>query len=145
LTTPCPLCDPITLPILWQCDEISVIDAQEPDYPGFCRVIWRQHQTEMSQLESEQRQRLMTIVFAVEQVLIEQLRPDKINLASLGNQVAHLHWHVIPRFRNDRHFPDAIWAPPRQEGLAPSSLAPGQLSAWLTPVLDSTWATIRPG
>jgi diadenosine tetraphosphate (Ap4A) HIT family hydrolase len=27
--------------------------------------------------------------------------------------VPHLHWHVIPRFRGDRHFPDAIWAAPR--------------------------------
>ena len=41
------------------------------------------------------------------------LAPDKINLASLGNMVPHLHWHVIPRWRGDRHFPDPIWAAPR--------------------------------
>ena len=40
-------------------------------------------------------------------------RPDKVNLAALGNMVPHLHWHVIPRWRGDRHFPDAIWAAPR--------------------------------
>ena len=143
MTTPCPLCDPNPLPILWQCNEISVINAQEPDYPGFCRVIWRQHQSEMSQLDSAQRQRLMTIVFAVEQVLIIQLQPDKINLASLGNQVAHLHWHVIPRFKHDRHFPDAIWATPQREQATPKSLVHGQLSAWLTPVLDAAWEEIE--
>jgi diadenosine tetraphosphate (Ap4A) HIT family hydrolase len=38
-----------------------------------------------------------------------QLRPDKVNLASLGNVVPHLHWHVIPRFRDDAHFPNPIW------------------------------------
>ena len=143
MTTPCPLCDPINLPVLWQCDEISVINAQEPDYPGFCRVIWRQHQTEMTQLEPGQRQQLMAIVFAVEQVLVARLQPDKINLASLGNQVAHLHWHVIPRFKHDRHFPDAIWAAPQREQSAPEGLVHGRLSAWLTPALDAVWENIE--
>jgi diadenosine tetraphosphate (Ap4A) HIT family hydrolase len=35
----------------------------------------------------------------------------------LGNQVPHLHWHVIPRFADDAHFPDAIWAAPRRAGI----------------------------
>jgi diadenosine tetraphosphate (Ap4A) HIT family hydrolase len=61
----------------------------------------------------------MAVVFAVESSLRELCAPDKVNLASLGNQTTHVHWHVIPRFRDDRHFPDAVWgtarrtAPPR--------------------------------
>ncbi|MEI4902545.1 HIT domain-containing protein, partial [Klebsiella pneumoniae] len=43
--------------------------------------------------------------------------PDKVNLASLGNVVPHLHWHVIARFRDDAHFPDPIWSVPRREGV----------------------------
>jgi diadenosine tetraphosphate (Ap4A) HIT family hydrolase len=43
------------------------------------------------------------------------LRPDKINLASLGNMVAHLHWHVIPRFADDPHFPQPIWGTRQRE------------------------------
>jgi diadenosine tetraphosphate (Ap4A) HIT family hydrolase len=38
------------------------------------------------------------------------LNPAKINLASFGNQTPHLHWHVIPRFQDDRHFPQPVWA-----------------------------------
>ena len=52
----------------------------------------------------------MDVVFAVESVLREQLDPHKINLASLGNAVPHLHWHVIPRYADDPHFPQPIWA-----------------------------------
>jgi diadenosine tetraphosphate (Ap4A) HIT family hydrolase len=33
-----------------------------------------------------------------------------VNLASLGNITPHLHWHVIPRFADDPHFPNPIWA-----------------------------------
>ena len=43
------------------------------------------------------------------------LRPAKINLASLGNVVPHLHWHVIARFADDACFPAPIWAPARRE------------------------------
>ena len=47
----------------------------------------------------------MNIVFAVEAALRALLAPHKMNLASLGNQVPHLHWHVVPRFADDSHFP----------------------------------------
>jgi diadenosine tetraphosphate (Ap4A) HIT family hydrolase len=43
------------------------------------------------------------------------MQPDKMNLASLGNMTPHVHWHVVPRFRDDRHYPNPIWAAPRRE------------------------------
>ena len=52
---------------------------------------------------------MMNIVFAVESAIREVIHPDKINLASLGNKTPHLHWHIIPRFENDRHFPNSHW------------------------------------
>lgn len=56
----------------------------------------------------------MNVVYAVEAALRALLAPDKINLAALGNMVPHLHWHVIPRWRDDSHFPAAIWAEGRK-------------------------------
>ena len=61
----------------------------------------------------------MDAVYATESALRELLSPDKINLASLGNAVPHLHWHVIPRWRDDRHFPKSIWAAPERPTAAP--------------------------
>ena len=52
---------------------------------------------------------MMNIVFAVESAIREVIHPDKINLASLGNKTPHLHWHIIPRFENDKHFPNSHW------------------------------------
>jgi len=80
-------------------------------------VILARHVAEMTDLDLAERARLMNAVFAAETALRELLHPDKINLASLGNLAPHLHWHVIPRYRADRHFPLAIWAEPvRAEG-----------------------------
>ena len=106
----CALCQEAGGEPLWRDDFCRVVLVDDADYPGFCRVILNAHHSEMTDLPPEARQCLMATVYAVEQVLREHLQPAKINLASFGNVVPHLHWHVIPRYRDDRHFPDPIWA-----------------------------------
>jgi diadenosine tetraphosphate (Ap4A) HIT family hydrolase len=60
----------------------------------------------------------MRVVFAVESVVRRLFAPDKINLASFGNMVPHVHWHIIPRWQDDRHFPEPVWGSVRRDGLA---------------------------
>ena len=121
----CELCDSIGGELLWQdevCRVIRVGGGEGHAFPGFCRVIWKAHVAEMSDLDDAERRHLLDVVHAVEQTVRRTLRPDKINLASLGNVVPHVHWHVIPRWRNDSHFPAPIWAPPAR--LAPTRVQP---------------------
>ncbi|ARU30994.1 HIT family protein [Sulfuriferula sp. AH1] len=113
--TSCELCETTGGELLWQDAFCRAILVDDRDYPGFCRVIWHEHIKEMSDLTAVQQNRLMRVVFAVEAALRDTLKPEKINLASLGNVVPHLHWHVIPRFRNDKHFPNPIWGEARRE------------------------------
>lgn len=110
----CILCESDGGEILWADERCRVILIDDADYPGFCRVVWYRHAAEMTDLSDAERSHLMTVVFACEQVLRAVLRPLKINLASLGNITPHLHWHVIPRYRTDRSFPDPVWSPPRR-------------------------------
>lgn len=113
----CPLCETTGEEILWQDDFCRVVLVTDtPGYPGFCRVILNRHIKEMTDLSAEERNRLMNVVWKTEQAVRDVLHPDKINLASLGNVVPHLHWHVIPRFKNDRHFPNPIWGEAKREG-----------------------------
>ena len=105
----CPLCDAPGGTQLWQDDLCRVVRADEPDYPGFLRVILNAHVKEMTDLAAADQQALMRVVFAAEAALRVVMAPDKINLASLGNVVPHLHWHVIPRFTDDPHFPNPVW------------------------------------
>ena len=92
-------------------EKFAVILADEAHYPGFARVIWHAHVREMSDLADEDRLLLNDAVWRVEQALREVMQPLKVNVASLGNVVPHLHWHVIPRFADDAHFPAPVWAP----------------------------------
>ena len=109
----CELCALLAGPreLLWRDARLSVVLVDDAAYPGFCRVIWNEHVKEMSELDIVDRTAMMDAVWKVEQALREVMHPDKINLASLGNMTPHLHWHVIPRFADDTHFPNPVWAP----------------------------------
>ena len=108
-TPDCPLCLANGGDVLWRDALCRVVLADEPDYPGFLRVILNAHVKEMTDLPPADQAALMHVVFAAEAALREVMQPDKINLASLGNVVPHLHWHVIPRFADDPHFPNPVW------------------------------------
>jgi diadenosine tetraphosphate (Ap4A) HIT family hydrolase len=116
----CELCHGPGGALLWQNDLCRVVAVDEPGLPGFVRVVLRRHLREMTDLEKEDRNRLMSVVFAVEAHLRQSLQPDKMNLATLGNMTPHLHWHVIPRWRDDRYFPGPIWAPARNDAQVPA-------------------------
>jgi diadenosine tetraphosphate (Ap4A) HIT family hydrolase len=118
-------------------ERYRIIRAEEPDYPGFCRVIWREHVAEMSELAAPDQAELMHAVLAVEKALRALYRPDKINLASLGNMVPHLHWHIIARKQADRHFPAPVWAAPQRE---PSAIWPAVSDAALIEAIDRALA-----
>lgn len=130
----CPLCDTPGGTILWRDDFCRVVLAEEPDYPAFLRVILAAHVKEMSDLASAEQQRLLQAVLATEAALREVVAPDKVNLASLGNLVPHLHWHVIPRFADDPHFPNPVWGGKQR---ATRHATPPDLEAQLAAALHS--------
>jgi diadenosine tetraphosphate (Ap4A) HIT family hydrolase len=118
---PCELCEGTGGTLLWQNDLCRVVAVDEADYPGFCRVILARHAREMTDLDDNERRSLLEVVFAVEAAVRAAMHPDKMNLASLGNMTPHVHWHVIPRFRDDRHFPGPVWAKAQREAVVPAA------------------------
>lgn len=91
-------------------DALRVVRVEDALHPAFYRVIWNAHVAEFSDLDLAARRLCLDAVTAVEQALRTHLKPAKINLASLGNMVPHLHWHVIARFTDDAHWPQPVWA-----------------------------------
>lgn len=114
----CALCAEDGGGLIWRNRRLRVVSVDDPDLPGYTRVIWHAHVPEMSDLGASETQELMRVVFLVEQTQRRILRADKVNLASLGNMTPHLHWHVVPRWRDDPWFPDSIWAPRRERDAA---------------------------
>lgn len=122
----CDLCELLVEPaadvLIWRDEQLSVVAVNEPEYPGFTRVVWNAHVKEMTDLAPAERNHVMNAVWAVEQAMRNVMLPHKVNLASFGNMTPHVHWHVIPRFADDAHFPNPTWAAAQRAG-KPDALA----------------------
>jgi diadenosine tetraphosphate (Ap4A) HIT family hydrolase len=105
----CELCE-LAAPAVFENDKFAVILVDDANYPGFARVIWKDHVREVSDLADADRLLLNDAVWQLELAVREVMQPLKVNVASLGNVVPHLHWHVIPRYADDAHFPAPVWA-----------------------------------
>ena len=150
-TAGCELCDGDGGELLVRREKWRVVRVQGADgaaYPGFCRVVWNEHVKELTDLTLPERQNFMAAVFTLESALRQALRPAKMNIASLGNLTPHLHWHVIPRFRDDPAFPKPIWAIPTPSPSSLDTLDVKQKTTnlhsdqdWL-PVVNRAFATI---
>ena len=130
LPADCPLCQQDGGALVWRGDKLRVIRADEAGFPAFYRVVWHEHVAEFSDLSIADRAHCMELVVQVERALRQHLQPTKINLATLGNMVAHLHWHVIARFDWDSHFPAPVWsAAQRGRDEAQEAAVRGRLAA----------------
>lgn len=111
----CELCREAGGTLVFQSARWRVIRAEDPAFPAFYRIVWRAHVAEWSDLSLAGQAEMMGALGAVERALRDALAPTKINLASLGNMVPHLHWHVIARFDWDSRFPAPVWGVPLRE------------------------------
>jgi len=106
----CPLCEACGGQLVFEAAKFRVIRTDEGGFPAFYRLVWTEHVAEFSDLPVADQRACLDAVVLVEQCLRSHLAPAKVNLASLGNAVPHLHWHIIARFQWDSHFPAPVWA-----------------------------------
>lgn len=138
----CEFCASAGGELVWRGSLCRVVFIDEADYPGYCRVVLNRHEREMTDLSVEEQHEMMRVVFAVEAVLRRLIEPDKINLASLGNVTPHVHWHIIPRWKTDRCFPNPIWGmAQRSETAVPAKIDRKSLEESLAKRLGETSVT----
>jgi diadenosine tetraphosphate (Ap4A) HIT family hydrolase len=78
---------------------------------------------ELTELAEEDYLQLNAEVLAANRLLQEVVRPDKINVATLGNVVPQLHVHVVGRFASDPAWPGAVWCHGAGPAYPPHALA----------------------
>lgn len=101
---PCPLCHDVSSALGGDFDRLVavrehsiVVVGEHQFFPGYCMVIARQHAREMHDVSPEIQRAIFEDLIRTGRAVQQAFNPLKINYASLGNVVEHLHWHVIPR------------------------------------------------
>lgn len=86
-----------------------VLLMNDSQFPWLILVPQRNDITEIVQLTAEDRQQLMIESGWLAESLVELYKPDKLNIAAIGNLVPQLHLHHVARYRSDIAWPAPIW------------------------------------
>lgn len=79
-------------------------------YRGHCVLVFDpRHVTRIDELTPTEWQAMAGDIAHLERTLMQVFAPDHINIASLGQVVPHLHWHIIPRYLDDPRWGGPIW------------------------------------
>ncbi len=84
------------------------IETEESEIP-WLKLFTQYPYKEMSEVPAEIRFEIYDLLDTIEKAMIAYYTPDKINIASFGNYVPHVHWHIMARFKEDSYFPEPMW------------------------------------
>lgn len=104
----------------------SVAYLQEDQFfPGWTVLVLKRHATELFELTAAERAALVEEVSRVAETLARLFQAVKMNYELLGNQIPHIHWHLIPRRADDPQAGEPAW----RVDHAPRPLAPAERAA----------------
>ena len=98
---------------IWE-DENFYVEKHDSQLP-WLKLFTKTEYKELTQIPKEQKLRMYEILEIIELTMLEYYQADKINLASFGNMLPRVHWHIIARFKNDPYFPKTTWEEPVRE------------------------------
>ena len=97
-------------------NELIYIQKEESQIPWLI-VFTKEPYKEMSHVPAKTRLEIYTLLHEIELMMLAYYKPAKINIASFGNYVPKIHWHIMARFENDNYFPEPMWGTQQREEL----------------------------
>ena len=91
------------------------IEIHDSEIPWLKIFTHAQHK-EFSQCSYAERIMIFDVLDIIEKEMIAYFKPEKINIASFGNMLPQVHWHIMARFVNDSYFPEPMWGAKQREG-----------------------------
>jgi len=90
------------------------VEIEESEIP-WLKVFAVAQRKEFSDCSAEEKTMIFMALEIIEKAMITYYKPEKINIASFGNYVAQVHWHIMSRFREDSFFPEPMWGTKQRE------------------------------
>ncbi|KFN40508.1 MAG: HIT family hydrolase [Sulfuricurvum sp. MLSB] len=106
---------------------LITIELHESEIP-WLKIFTQTPHKEFSECSRDEKEMIWECLDIIEKAMLAYFKPDKINIASFGNMLPRVHWHIMARFREDSYFPEPIWGARQREGFG--------LSAPMEPFLE---------
>lgn len=113
----CKICEKVWPPSDHYIGDLGLTRAyvfEDQFFTGWTVLVLKDHRTELFQLTRDERTKLIEEVSRAGEALTEIFDVEKINSELLGNQVPHIHWHVIPRLKSDPDPLKPVWCVPHE-------------------------------
>ena len=81
----------------------------EPSEIPWLKIFTQHPYKEMSEVPGLVKFEIYDVLDTIEKEMLSYYQPDKINIASFGNYVPLVHWHIMARFKEDSYFPEPMW------------------------------------
>jgi len=78
-------------------------------YRGYCVMLAKRHATELFLMPTDEARALLDDMRLAAEAIAATTRPWKMNYECLGNQEAHIHWHLFPRYTSDEERSSPVW------------------------------------
>ena len=98
---------------IWENDHLR-IEIEKSEIP-WLKIFTQYPYREMSEVPIETKRQIYTLLDLIEKEILSYYKPTKINIASFGNYVPHVHWHIMARFEEDSYFPEPMWGMKQRE------------------------------
>jgi len=90
------------------------IEIHESEIP-WLKIFTTEKYREFSEADGDTRLEILKVLDIIEKELLAYYKPTKINIASFGNYLPHLHFHIMARFESDSYFPEPMWGVKQRE------------------------------
>ena len=87
----------------------SVLLQNDSRFPWLMLVPRREGVVELTDLADDDYRQLADEIRLATRVMLEIAKPDKVNVAAIGNIVSQMHVHVVGRYRSDPAWPGTVW------------------------------------
>ena len=78
----------------------QLILFKEQSHPGRCIVAYKDHVSEMVNLSDEERNAFFADVNRAAKAIHAAFHPDKVNYGAYGDTGCHLHFHLVPKYKD---------------------------------------------
>ncbi|WP_419769995.1 MAG: HIT family protein [Candidatus Marinarcus sp.] len=99
--------------VIFENDYIK-IEIEKSEIP-WLKIFSQEPFKEFSQCDIGTRLEIFKTLDIIEKEMIEYYNPEKINIASFGNYLPKVHFHIMARFKEDSFFPESMWGKQQRE------------------------------
>jgi diadenosine tetraphosphate (Ap4A) HIT family hydrolase len=96
-------------------NDLVYIEIEKSEIP-WLKIFTKESYKEFSQTPEEVKNEIWRLLDVIEKEMLLFFKPEKINIASFGNYVPHVHFHIMARFKNDSFFPEPVWGTKQRDG-----------------------------